>query len=966
MKRLLTSLSLCFTILFLQVSLNAQTYKWVKGGGTSQDLSSAYSDEEMDHMCTDANGNVYGIGIVGNNAIIADTFHRPSGAYGAPNNIFVVSYNCSGQMRWAKLIGSTSTNNENYGITTDNSGHVYIAGSFPHSGPTHTLYIGYDTSFATFPYSTLGVIQLDTLGAFNWIRFVGPSTFASISAFAGQSNPIVMDGSDNVHFICGSVGVGIPLSSSVSSHYGVYDLTYDASGTLLSATQLLQDTTLEVDGAAIDKSTGKLYVHGTRSAPFYLTSSPMSYHPYIAAFDVSRNLIWTDTLSNPLIVDAAAFASIVSDDIGHLYVTCGGNGKLVYKHDTSSNTMSTSPYFFSVMMKLDTAGNLRWKKAYSGTSDINFLNAITLLPNNKIASAGTIAGTIASGGDTITSYSGEGHNCYFTILDTAGYVHTIQQIHGTGFYDDAYAITADKKGSLYIGGAIVNNVWGGSLSPYTSVGGNTDYFIMKYGVDCSCTTLPVANYTQVGAATRVFTYTGTTASIDSVRWEFGDGGTSTALSPTHTYSSPGIFTACVTVYTACGSDTHCSDITIVCAGAPTAAYTTTGTGLTQTFTYTGTGLGTAGTISWTFGDGTPASSATPVSHTFSAAGTYVICLAATNSCGTTTSCNVMVVTCTTPPVSAFTFTGIGASRSFTYSGTTAGLDSVTWTFGDGGTATGLTASHTYVAPGAYTACATVHTNCGTNTHCNTIVITCTTAPVAAFTSSGTGATISFNYSGTTAALDSVRWDFADGGTSTSTTPSHTYATTGTFHVCVTAYTACGHSTICHDVIITCITTVTAAFTDTGNAVHGFAFTGTTAGLDSVVWDYGDGHRDTGMARLHTFAHSGTYHVCVTVYTDCGNNLVCRDIVVAHTTGVETLSLADIKVYPNPATNELSVTGIPGTTAYRILTVTGINLQTGALQTGGNIIPLPNISAGIYLLEMTGPTGEKNTMRFIKG
>ena len=882
MNRILTSLSIALIVLFFAPSaINAQSYKWVKGGGSTASITISLSRaEQINHMCTDANGNVYVMGIMGNGTMAADTFHR-SAAYGTDDNIFLASYNCAGQMRWAKLIGSQGVTN-GFDIVADSHGHIYVSGRFSYISGTHTLHIGYDTTLSNITYNSIGVIQFDTTGEFNWIRLLGDNTMASATAMGGTRSPLVLDGSDNVHLIC-NTGYGAHITPSILAHYGAYDVTFDPSGLITSTLKLQQDTTLGVDGATIDKVTGKLYVYGV--VLNYITT--VTTHPYVASFDASRNQIWADTLLDPLATLSAGcgFSGIKADGYGHIYLLGYAEGMLVYHHDTAINNLSPGGYNIGSVMKMSTSGDLEWMRTFGCTTSINGFNDIALIPNNKIAAIGTMGGKVACGTDTITSYAGEGWNCYFTVLDSAGYIHDLQQIHGSGFHDEGYAVASDKVGNLYLGGELESNVWGGSLSPYTSFGGNTDFYVMKYGMDCSCTIMPVANYTVSGGVTKTFTYTGTTAGIDSVRWNFGDGGTSTLLNPTHPYTYGDTFTACVTVYTSCGSDMHCSDFIIPCVTAPTASYSSSGGGLVKTFTYTGTGLGT-GTVTWTFGDGTPAVSGLTVTHTFSGTGTYNVCVTATNSCGSNMSCTTITVTCTTGPVSAFTISGAGASRSFTYTGTTAGLDSVAWSFGDGGNATGLTTSHTYATVGIKNVCATVYTNCGTNT-------------------------------------------------------------------------------VCHTVTINCITAITAAFTDTGNLVHGFTYTGTTADLDSIGWDYGDSHKDTGTHRVHNYTTSGTYHVCVILYTDCGNDTVCRDV-VTHALGVEVLTFSDIKVYPNPATNELSITGIPGATSYRILTVTGINLQAGSLQTGSNTIALPNISAGIYLLEMTGPSGDKNTMRFIKG
>jgi len=43
----------------------------------------------------------------------------------------------------------------------------------------------------------------------------------------------------------------------------------------------------------------------------------------------------------------------------------------------------------------------------------------------------------------------------------------------------------------------------------------------------------------------------TTAEIDSLLWEFGDGTSSTELEPIHVFKNPGTYTICLTVYTAC-------------------------------------------------------------------------------------------------------------------------------------------------------------------------------------------------------------------------------------------------------------------------------------------------------------------------------------------------------------------------------------------------------------------------------
>lgn len=1032
-KTLAIFCSLFFYFLF---SVTAQNYKWVRGGGTTASMSSSFHNEGSYYTCTDPHGNVYSLNIVGNSPIYADTFYRSS-AYGAATNILVTSYNCSGQMRWAKLIGSANNLNL-YGMTVDSFGHVYIAANYVHLGGSQIMYIGYDTSFSANPYLSAGVIQLDTNGDFNWIRYIGQSTSAGLYGTSPGYGAIALDKQQNLHFIK-LFRAGSQITSTLTSVYGTYDLTYNPAGNLINIHRLALDSTLTVYGATIDTSNNKLYVHG-----YVNTLLSYTYNTnFVASYDTLRNLIWKDTIITPL--TAGGFSGIGTDNDGHIYLSGVSGGSVVYQNDTFVNVIA-SGYGISFILKIDTASHPVWLRGYSSTTSIGDFNTFTMMPNGKLAAAGTMAGMIVADHDTITSYSGEGQNSFFTILDTSGAVHTIQQIHGSGFYDAATSIASDRVGNLYIGGQVVSNVWGDTIAHYNSVGGNTDFYVLKYGLDCSCTSMPIASYVDTnslsatgGGDTVRFGYTGPTSGIDSVRWSFGDGTTSNLTNPTHIYSTIGTYHACVRIYSYCGNDVHCTDITIPCITAPGSSFTSTGISASRNFTYTGTTIG-LDSVAWAFGDSGHATGLT-TAHTYTAIGTYIVCATAYNLCGNNTSCNTITVPCVSLPAANYTSTGSGATRNFTYTGTTTAIDSIAWRFGDGGRATGTTTSHTYGGTGTFTACVIAYNHCGNDTQCYNITIPCVAAPVAAYTHSGV-TTIGFLYSGTAVGLDSVVWTFGDGSHATgATTTSHTYSAVGTYTACVTAYNPCGNNSACATITIPCIAPPIASFTTTGTAPVNFAYSGTTVALDSVVWNFGDGnhaiglttthayalpdtylvcvtaynpcgwdsacytviipcdtpvaafthtgmlpanftytgtttHIDsvtwqfgdgttaTGNTTTHSYAVSGTYHVCVIAYTNCAMDSACSDIFFTGL-GVGAVTLHSIQVYPNPVTDELIITGIMQLTPYRLLNVTGISLQAGILEKGSNALSLKNYAPGVYVLEITATDGSKEMVKVVK-
>jgi len=959
MKHLFTGLAVSFfTLLFGAFTVHAQEqFKWVKGGGSAEVMSSGYKEESVKYMCTDPNGNIYALSIVGGSTtstpIYADTFYRPTGAYGNPNNILLTSYKCDGTMRWAKLIASTDEDWPN-GIVADNAGHIYVAGHFQHVGGSSTFHIGYDTSITGYYYLCTGLIQFDTNGHYNWVRFVGTNTLSTLAGLNPVNAPLVLDGANNVHLLP-YIKSKVPLMPGDTSHYGVYDMVYNPSGTLLSAVRLDMDSQWFANRAVIDPITNKLYVSGEINQ--YIYGGFLTDTFYAAAFDASRHKLWQYFCGGN-----GALGGVTFDQNKHLYFSGASDGT-----PFSFNGASVPAGDLSIVMKTDTNGTVNWIKSFSVTgSSINGFTSITALPNNKVAAFGTFAGTVTDGKISLSTPPGEGYTNYLVILDSGMDVQTAQIIHGDGFYNGSSAITADKTGNIYVGGQVADSVWatGPKIPAYHSVGGGTDFFVMKYGVDCSCTTMPISMFTYSGTHTLSVSYTGTMTGLDSVVWNFADGSaTVNALSASHTYTLAGTYRVTATVYTTCGNDIHGENVVIVCGLPPTAAFTESGSH-TISFTYTGT-TSTVDSTVWNFGDGSPSFNGSTASHTYAAVGTYTACVTAWSVCGNNTACKTVTVVCIAAPATSFTKTGTYMING-TYTGTTTAIDSIVWNFGDGSpTVKGTTASHTYAAIGTYTICVTAYNPCGSNTSCSSIAVPCIAAPAASFTDTG-HITVGATYTGTTTAIDSTVWNFGDGSaTVKGTAAAHTYTAAGTYHVCVTAYNPCGSNQYCLYDTVRCVTAPVVSFTDTGTHKSiGFAYTGTTAGIDSIVWEFGDGASGTGNTPIHTYSANATYHVCATVYTPCGIDSACTSVTV-HSLGISDPAFADIRVFPNPANDELNITGVMENNAYRLLNVTGISLDQGIFHQGNNSIPMQRFAPGIYILEMTSVNGERSIVRVIK-
>ncbi|WP_375426342.1 PKD domain-containing protein, partial [uncultured Friedmanniella sp.] len=176
-----------------------------------------------------------------------------------------------------------------------------------------------------------------------------------------------------------------------------------------------------------------------------------------------------------------------------------------------------------------------------------------------------------------------------------------------------------------------------------------------------------------------------------------------------------------------------------------------------------------------------------------------------------------------------------------------------WDFGDGGSATGSTATHTYSTSGTYTVSLTVTDDKGVKTT-TTKSVTATVpvpnqAPTAAYTSTCTELVCAFD-SSTSADADgtiaSYAWTFGDGNTSAEPSPSHTYAANGSYTAALTVTDNKGATnTVTHTVTVARnnvapVASFTANPTGLKVAVDGSASADSDGTVASYAWSYGDG------------------------------------------------------------------------------------------------------------------------------
>jgi PKD repeat protein len=210
-------------------------------------------------------------------------------------------------------------------------------------------------------------------------------------------------------------------------------------------------------------------------------------------------------------------------------------------------------------------------------------------------------------------------------------------------------------------------------------------------------------------------------------WAFGDGTTSTAQQPTHSYASPGLYSVTLTVTTSVGSGSWSQILNVSATDFPGAAFSLSPSSGTAPLNvqFVDGSTGSPSSWSWLFGDGGVSSVQNPL-HTYAAAGTFTIRL--TVNGGSYAEHTVNVSTATPPPVANFTFSPSSGTAPLlvTFTDTSTGSPtSWAWDFTNDGTTDSVVQNptHTYSSAGTYTIRLTATNPYGSSSTTKTLTVT---------------------------------------------------------------------------------------------------------------------------------------------------------------------------------------------------------------------------------------------------
>jgi large repetitive protein len=391
------------------------------------------------------------------------------------------------------------------------------------------------------------------------------------------------------------------------------------------------------------------------------------------------------------------------------------------------------------------------------------------------------------------------------------------------------------------------------------------------------------------------------------KWNFGDGFTLNTTNNTdtlfHTYNQTGIFPINVEAINNCSDTSASTSVQVFQKPVSTFIMSVNSLCVGDSVFFTGQ-TDTATAYSWDFGDTTTSNLVSP-HHAYKYPGTYSVVFVASlqHSNGTVcTDTTIKTITVVGSLPGSFTVSDSVANcapLNVTFTNHVTPSATASWNFGDGTPVIlGDVVSHNYLTAGTYTAILTVVVPGGCTYTAQKIIRV--GGPGGSFQYIG-GYTCSqeVRFEATTTNTDSLKWDFGDGQTLTTTqhVVFHTYTSQGNYLPklsLISNNNGCdfminGTDTIkidnlqagfsfvqqnkCGNTIVT--------YTDTSRAFFG---------VNTRSWNFGDGITGTGLTVTHNYTSAGNYIVQLAIAGNSGCVDTAVDNVPVHINTIPIVSI----------------------------------------------------------------------------
>jgi len=428
------------------------------------------------------------------------------------------------------------------------------------------------------------------------------------------------------------------------------------------------------------------------------------------------------------------------------------------------------------------------------TNGIDFATVNVTLPSGWSYVSGSAYNPY---GETITYYSVGGRARLKWDLNRDVLKYALNQSMAQNYIE--FNITAPSTPGIY-NFTIDASISSLKLPPRTSTENQFIYVVVRTPPTAAFTFSPAKPFVNQSVTFNASSSYDLDGTIANYSWNFGDSQTATGTIVNHTYTTFGNYTVTLTVTDNDGlKGTKSSDVQVIKGPVASFTFSPSSPLINENVTFNATSStpngGFISSYFWNFGDGQNGSGVI-TAHAYTEAGNYTVVLNITDSEGLWDT-GIATITVRKPPVASFTYSPtlalINQTVTFNASLSTPNGGSIIdyfWDFGDGGTASGVIVTYSYINFDNYTVTLTIIDTEGLS-DTEAKVTRIGASPSAAFTylpeQAWVSSTVTFNASSSQDSdgfIAAYQWDFGDGNVTGVFSPivSHVYNASGSFTV----------------------------------------------------------------------------------------------------------------------------------------------------------------------------------------
>ena len=442
---------------------NAQNWQWAKGAGGS-------ADDEAHSIARDTSGNVLVAGFYSSATI---TFGMFTLTNTGGEDIFLVKYDVSGNVLWAKNFGGTG-DDEAISVAVDDSNHIIVTGNYTSSalvfGSTTLTNTGGDDIF---------LYKCDANGNVIWAKSAGGTD-------SDNSTCVTTDASGNILITGGFQSPTLIFGSSTLTCSGGMTLflaKYNSAGTVLWAKTAGGDAWDYAVSVTTDTSEN-VYMTGDFTSPTLVFGSTTLtnagtggyYDMFLVKYNSAGTVQWAKSNGG---TNSDVGRSVTIDHTGNVILTgYFGSSSMVFGSTTLTKTSGSENLY---IVKYTSSGTVVWAKSAGGDGS-DWPTSVNTDTTGNIYMSGNFSGTsLVFGSTTLTNADTSGfyEDIFIAKYNASGTLLWAKKAGGTSM-DRTYCATVDASGSVFLTGVFMSPTLAFGFTTLTNAG-NQDMFLAKMG-----------------------------------------------------------------------------------------------------------------------------------------------------------------------------------------------------------------------------------------------------------------------------------------------------------------------------------------------------------------------------------------------------------------------------------------------------------------------------------------------------